>query len=401
MTERTRPGVEFIVLVALLNAMVAMSIDTMLPAIGTIAQELGARSINDQQLIILLFFAGITVGTLITGPISDSTGRKPAILVSLVLYAIGAATCLFAWNYPMLLTGRVIQGFGAAGPRIVSIAMVRDGQKGAEMARVMSFVMSVFMLVPIMAPTVGQVVLLFASWRWIFAGFLLMAFIAAAWLWVRQEETLPHNRRQDFSITTIMRAAVEVMKNRVTLGYTLATGSIFGSFITYLGTSPDIFTVQYAQGKLYALWFAGFASGIALSMIVNGKLVLRLGMWRISTWALRLSIAASVIFLGLALIYAGHPPILAMGACLFAIFFSSGMLFGNYNAMAMEPMGRIAGMAAAISGSLSQLWALVLGGVLGRFYNGTVTPLAIAFAGFAVMAWAFTKFAESGRRARG
>jgi DHA1 family bicyclomycin/chloramphenicol resistance-like MFS transporter len=185
-----KPGPEFIVLVALLNAMVAMSIDTMLPAIGTIAAELGARHANDQQLIITLFFAGMTIGTLVSGPLSDSTGRKPAILASLGLYVVGAAMCLAASSYTMLLTGRFVQGFGAAGPRIVSIAMVRDGQKGAEMARVMSFVMSVFMLVPIMAPSVGQLVLLAASWRFIFAGFVVMASIAAVWLALRQEETL-------------------------------------------------------------------------------------------------------------------------------------------------------------------------------------------------------------------
>ena len=394
MTLRTTPGREFIVLVALLNAMVAMSIDTMLPAIGLIATELGARHATDQQLIITLFFAGMTIGTLVWGPLSDSTGRKPAILVSLTLYAVGAAACLVAWNFPVLLLGRFVQGFGAAGPRIVSIAMVRDGQKGAEMARVMSFVMSVFMLVPIMAPLVGQLVLLIGSWRMIFGGFLVMAAIAAIWLARRQEETLPHEHRQQFSLASLLRAATEVVKNRVTLGYTLATGSVFGGFIAYLGTSPDIFAVQYAQGKLFALWFGFFAIGIAIAMIINGRLVLRFGMRKLSKWGLRVSMAVSALFLLLALVFGGHPPLLAMGACLFLIFFCSGMLFGNFNAIAMEPMGRIAGMAAAISGALSSLWALVLGGSAGQFYNGTVLPLAAGFAGFTVLAWVFTEWAE-------
>jgi MFS transporter, DHA1 family, multidrug resistance protein len=397
MSQDRRPAIEFIVLVALLNAMVAMSIDTMLPAIGLIASELGARHANDQQMIITLFFAGLTLGTLVTGPISDTTGRKPAILGSLALYAVGAVTCLAAWSFPMLLAGRFIQGFGAAGPRIVSIAMVRDGQQGAAMARVMSFVMSVFMLVPIMAPSVGQLVLLIGSWRVIFGGFLVMASIAAVWLALRQEETLTRDHRHEFSVANILQASRAVVTNRLTLGYTLATGSIFAGFIVYLGTSPDIFVVQYAQGKLFALWFGGFATGIALAMIVNGRLVMRFGMRTLSKWALRLLIAASVVFLLLALASAGHPPLWAMGICLFLIFFSSGMLFGNFNAMAMEPMGRIAGMAAAISGAISSLWSLVLGGIAGQFYVGAVTPLAAGFAGFGLLAWICTEAAERGR----
>jgi DHA1 family bicyclomycin/chloramphenicol resistance-like MFS transporter len=259
--------------------------------------------------------------------------------------------------------------------------------------------MSVFMLVPIMAPSVGQLVLLIGSWRMIFGGFLVMASIAAVWLALRQDETLPRDHRHEFSLSNIIQAGRAVFSNRLTLGYTLATGSIFASFITYLGTSPDIFVVQYAQGKLFALWFGGFATGIALAMILNGRLVMRYGMRMLSKWALRLSIAVSMVFLLLTLAAVGHPPLWAMGACLFVIFFCSGMLFGNFNAMAMEPMGRIAGMAAAISGALSSLWALLLGGLTGQFYAGTVTPLAAGFAGFAVLAWACSEFAERGPRA--
>ena len=189
-------SVEFIVLVALLNAMVAMSIDTMLPAIGAIAQELGAADPNSRQYIITTFFAGLTLGTLIYGPWSDSLGRKPTIIIGLTFYALGSLICLFSYNFPMILVGRFIQGFGASSPRIVSIAMVRDGQAGAAMARVMSFVMMVFMLVPMLAPSIGTLVLLFADWRMIFVGFLAVGVIAGLWLWFRQDETLPRDRRR-------------------------------------------------------------------------------------------------------------------------------------------------------------------------------------------------------------
>ena len=194
MTNEHTSQKEFIFLVALLTALVAMSIDTMLPAIGTIASEFGVSDPNQRQYIITSFFAGMTIGTLLCGPISDSTGRKPAIFAGLLIYLAGSVLCLFSTSFEMMLAGRALQGFGAASPRIVSMAMVRDGQGGAAMARIMSFVMSVFMLVPILAPSIGQLVLFVASWRMIFVGFIGMALIAALLLQVRQEETLPQGK---------------------------------------------------------------------------------------------------------------------------------------------------------------------------------------------------------------
>ncbi|MGH6906977.1 MAG: MFS transporter, partial [Aestuariivirga sp.] len=308
MTLSKRPTVEFIVLVALLSAMVAMSIDTMLPAIGQIATELGADDPNDRQLIITTFFGGMTIGTLIYGPISDSTGRKPAIFAGLLLYAAGSLLCLFATSFTIMLVGRAMQGFGAAGPRIVSIAMVRDGSSGAAMAKVMSFVMAVFMLVPILAPSIGQIVLLVAHWRAIFAGFLVMGIIAALWLATRQAETLSVERRRKLASRELMQAAKEFLRHPVAAGYTLAVGCIFGALICYLGTSQQIFAEQYGQGALFAVWFGVFAIAIAIAMIFNGKLVMRHGMRNLSKWALRASILLSAAFLAAALLLHGHPP---------------------------------------------------------------------------------------------
>lgn len=394
----SRPGtLEFIVLVALLNAMVAMSIDTMLPAIGTIAAELGATDPNSRQFIITSFFGGMTIGTLIYGPWSDSIGRKPAIYAGLALYAVGSLMCLFAASFDMMLIGRFVQGFGAASPRIVSIAMVRDGSAGAAMARVMSFVMTVFMLVPILAPSIGQLVLFVASWRFIFAGFLVMGLIAGLWLWLRQPETLPRERRSPLSPRALAAAAGEVFRHPVTMGYTLAVGCIFGSFICYLGTSQQIFAEQYDQGKLFAVWFGVFAVAIAMAMILNAKLVMRYGMRNLSKWALRASIVLSGLFLLSGLLTNGHPPLWALGAYLFANFFCSGILFGNYNAIALEPMGRIAGMAAAISGALSSLTAIMTGSFIGQLYDGTVIPLAAGFTVLGLAAFVLTEWAERRR----
>jgi MFS transporter, DHA1 family, multidrug resistance protein len=388
---------EFIVLVALLNAMVAMSIDTMLPAIGSIASELGAADPNSRQYIITVFFGGMTLGTLIYGPWSDALGRKPAIYIGLVFYAVGSLMCLFSVNFGMMLAGRFIQGFGAASPRIVSIAMLRDGSAGAAMARIMSFVMTVFMLVPILAPSIGQLVLFVASWRVIFAGFLVMAIIAAVWLWRRQPETLPRERRSRLSVSALSAAALEVVRHPVAMGYTLATGCVFGSFICYLGTSQQIFAEQYGQGDYFAVWFGVFAVAIAAAMIFNAKLVMRFGMRDLSKWALRGSIILSALFLFAALVMGGHPPLWMLGLYLFTNFFCCGILFGNYNAIALEPMGRIAGMAAAISGALSSLFAIVTGSFIGQLYDGTVIPLAGGFTVLGLVALALTEWAERRR----
>lgn len=398
MRDRPSVSVEFIFLVALLNAMVAMSIDTMLPAIGSIAEELGASDPNSRQYIITTFFAGLTLGTMIYGPWSDSMGRKPTIVVGLVFYAIGSLICLFAASFPMILVGRFVQGFGASAPRIVSIAMVRDGQGGAAMARVMSFVMMVFMLVPMLAPSIGQLVLFVASWRMIFAGFLAIGILAGVWLWFRQAETLPRDRRMPLSPGALLRAASEVLRSPVAMGYTLASGMIFGAFISYLGTSQQIFAEQYGQGAYFALWFALFAGGMALAMMVNAKLVMRYGMRKLSSLALKGFLALSGVFLVASLLLHGHPPLWALAAFLFVTFFFSGLLFGNFNALALEPMGRIAGMAAAISGSLASLTAILTGGYIGQLYDGTVIPLVAGFAGLGVIAFILAEWAERARR---
>jgi DHA1 family bicyclomycin/chloramphenicol resistance-like MFS transporter len=276
--------------------------------------------------------------------------------------------------------------------------MVRDGQAGAAMARVMSFVMMVFMLVPILAPSIGQLVLLVASWRMIFLGFLVIGVLAGLWLWFRQEETLPREKRAPLSVESLLMAAGEVLRHPVAMGYTFASGFIFGSFIIYLGTSQQLFAEQYGQGAYFALWFAFFAGGIAIAMMVNARLVMRFGMRRISALALRAFVILSIAFLGLSLMAQGHPPLWLLAGFLFVSFFFSGLLFGNFNAIAMEPMGRIAGMAAAISGALSSLIAILTGGWIGQMYDGTVIPLAGGFAGLGALALLLTIWAERRRR---
>lgn len=394
--QKARPA-EFIGLVAALTAMVAMTIDTMLPALGVMAKELGAAHDNDRQLIILIFFAGLAFGTLIFGPISDSTGRKPAIYAGLGFYLVGCLTCFFAASFPMLILGRFVQGFGAASPRVVSLAMVRDGSKGADMARIMSYVMSVFMLVPIIAPSIGQIILNFGHWRIIFLGFMVMALLAGAWLAFRQEETLAPENRHPFEAAALWESAVAVVRHPVAFGYTVAVGFVFAAFNVYLATCQQIFAEQYQQGGYFALWFGGFAVGLALAMIVNGRTVRTYGMRNLSKYALWAFIANWGVMLVAALVSEGQPPLWLVAVLNFISFFASGLIFGNYNAMAMEPMGRIAGMAAAVSGALSSLMAILLGGFAARQYDGTLTPVALAFVVFGALTWLASEWAERNR----
>ena len=398
-TGITRSGAEFIALIALSMSLVALSIDSMLPALGSIAADLGARAPNDRQLVLTVFFAGLTVGLLVYGPISDSIGRKPTMYIGVALYILGGLLCAFAPNFTVMIAGRILQGFGAGSPRIVAIAMVRDLHGGRNMARIMSFVMAIFILVPILAPSIGQAILFVAPWRAIFLVLVGIGTIFLCWFAVRQPETHPPEARVEFSAAVIFSAARQVLAHPITLGYMLATGLIFGAFISYLGTSQQIFQEQYGLGNLFPVFFGILAAGIGAASIVNARLVMRLGMRLLSKWALRASCSLSLGFLVIAWALGGHPPLLLFMAYMLVCFFCNGLLFSNYNALAMEPMGRIAGVAAAVTGAVATLVALVTGSLIGRAYDGTVIPLVAGFALLSLAALIVTEWAERKRTA--
>lgn len=398
-TGITRSGAEFIALIALSMSLVALSIDSMLPALGSIAADLGARAPNDRQLVLTVFFAGLTVGLLVYGPISDSIGRKPTMYIGVALYILGGLLCAFAPNFTVMICGRILQGFGAGSPRIVAIAMVRDLHGGRNMARIMSFVMAIFILVPILAPSIGQAILFVAPWRAIFLVLVGIGTIFLCWFAVRQPETHPPEARVEFSAAAIFSAGRQVLAHPITLGYMLATGLIFGAFISYLGTSQQIFQEQYGLGNLFPVFFGILAAGIGAASIVNARLVMRLGMRLLSKWALRASCSLSLGFLAIAWALGGHPPLSLFMAYMLVCFFCNGLLFSNYNALAMEPMGHIAGVAAAVTGAVATLVALVTGSLIGRAYDGTVIPLVAGFALLSLAALIVTEWAERKRTA--
>ena len=369
----------------------ALTIDAMLPAFGEMQRDLMVQQANDMQLIVAGLLVGLALGALVYGPLSDAIGRKKAMYIGFTLFILGCLLSLLATNFHTMLAGRVLQGIGAAGPRVVVVAMVRDRVQGSAMARVMSFIMSIFILVPIIAPALGQAILLFAGWRAIFATLMGLALITLIWFAVRQPETLPMERRLPLSLQKIAGAFVIVGKNRQAMVYTLVIGCIYGVLFGYLNLCQQIFQVQYGLGRMFPLYFALLALSVGMASLLNGSLVMRLGMHYLARTALLSITGISWVFLALSWFNAGHPPLVPLMLMLAGLFFCMGLLFGNLNAIAMEFLGHNAGTGAAVVGSLSTFLAVGLAYLIGHAYDGTVSSLATGFAGLTTASLALTR----------
>ena len=383
---------EFVPLVALLMSLSAMSTDAMLPALPEIGFDLGVAARNDVQYVITALFLGMGIGPLLFGPLSDCIGRKSSILIGLALFMAGCVISIAATEFWVMIAGRVLQGVGAASPRVVSMALVRDQYEGRLMARILSFVMAVFITVPMVAPAMGQGILLVADWRAIFVALFIVAGIAGLWLLIRQPETLPRQHRLPFSVTAVMRSAAMVVRTRQALAYTLAQGCAFAPFVAYLSTAQQIFQVTYGVGLLFPLYFAGLALSFGVTVLINGHLVMRYGMLRLSVIAGIIVAVSAAVTWGLTFAFDGVLPLWLFLASLLVIFGGVGLMFGNLNALAMQPLGNIAGVGAAIVTLISTLVAVPLGGLIGYLYDGTLFVLMGSFAlsgaaALAAIAW--------------
>jgi len=388
---------EFVALISLVMSLTALTIDVMLPSLPQIGSDLGVKSVNDRQLVVSVLFLGLAVGQLFFGPLSDKTGRKPAIYAGYAIFIAGALISVFALNFPIMLLGRLLQGIGISSPRAVSLALVRDRYAGREMARVMSFVMTVFILVPMLAPSLGQAVLLISGWRSIFLILILIALITFAWFALRMPETLVPEKRTPFKLRKIFQAIVEILKNRISLGYTITAGLISGVFLGYLNSTQQIFQEQYALGRLFPLYFGAISLALGLASLTNARIVVRLGMRFLVKWSLFFIFGLSLIGLSIALLTAGKPSLWMFIAYLMMTFFCIGILFGNLNSLAMEPLGHLAGVGSAVVGSLSTLISMILGTMIGRSYDGTVLPLVASIAIFGGLSILVMRWTESGQ----
>ncbi|MDP3340933.1 multidrug effflux MFS transporter [Frigidibacter sp.] len=387
---RRLPMPEFVAMLATLFAIIAFSIDAMLPALPQIAAELVPSDVNRAQLILTAFVLGMGVGTLFAGPISDATGRKIAITGGFALYIIGAVMAWRAQSIEMMLFARFLQGLGAAGPRIVSLALIRDLYQGREMARVTSFVMMIFILVPAFAPLVGSVVIdATGGWRGIFGAFILFGLIGVLWLNLRQPETLPPAKRRPLTVVSLAAAAREVLADREVRVYTVVMTLGFGQMFAVLSSSQQLFSETYGRGDSFPLWFAAMALLAGTGSILNARVVVRMGMRRIAILAYMIQTWISAVMLLLAL--TGVLPAWAEFPAFFlwvtSVFFMAGVTFGNLNALALQRMGHIAGMAASIVAAVSTILSMVIAAPLGLMFDGTAMPLIVGVLVCSAIAW--------------
>jgi DHA1 family bicyclomycin/chloramphenicol resistance-like MFS transporter len=386
---------EFVILMSMMMSLTALSIDAMLPALPQIGSDLNVQNPNSRQLVISTIFLGLALGQLFFGPLSDKTGRKPAIYAGFALYIAGAMISIIAISFPIMLLGRLLQGIGVSAPRAVTLALVRDRFEGRAMARVMSFIMTTFILVPMIAPSLGQTILLYFGWRAIFGTFILLAIIILGWFALRMPETLAPENRAPFSLQRIIMATRKILKIRTALGYTVSAGLVSGAFIGYLNSSQQIFQEQYALGELFPLFFAIIALSIGVASLLNTRLVIRFGMRLLVSRSLLIIFGLSLIAFVITLLAAGQPQLWIFMTYLMMAFFCVGILFGNQNSLAMEPLGHMAGIGAAVVGSLSTLISMPLGTIIGQSYNGTLLPLIFGMAVLAGLAILVVRWAES------
>ena len=384
---------EFIPLIALLTSLVALSIDAMLPALPIIGQDLGVQRPNGAQFVITALLLGLGVGQLFFGPLSDRIGRKPAIYLGLLIFMIGCLISQFAASFEIMIAGRILQGIGASGPRIVSMALIRDLYSGQQMARILSFIMAVFILVPAVAPLLGQGLLWLGGWRLIFTTFFVVAAITFAWFSLRQPETISTDQRQSLSPRAIGKTIRNILRIRSTFGYTLAIGMIFTPFVAYLSSAQQIFQEAYRTGSLFPLYFGALALAIGFGSLTNDRLLLRYGMHQIAISASVFALVISLIALMAFVTFDGLPPLWLFMTYLFALFVCMGAMFGNLNALAMEPLGQVAGIGAALVTSIANFISVLLGTVIGQMFDGTVNYQVGAFALFGLatlgaMRWA-------------
>tara|TARA_R100001369_G_scaffold14731_1_gene29434 strand:+ start:2631 stop:3848 length:1218 start_codon:yes stop_codon:yes gene_type:complete len=369
---------EFVALMASLMSVVALAIDALLPALDIIGLDIGTTNIVDNQLLVTMIFLGLGIGPLLFGPLSDSLGRKPVVYMGFVLFIIASFICVTSTSLEIMVLGRVLQGVGLSAPRTISIAIIRDLFRGDYMARIMSFVTVVFILVPVVAPTMGKFVLDYYSWEGIFYVQIVISLLVSFWFWKRQPETLSIENKKKFTPRVFVDGFKELIRHKRTIGFTVISGFVTGSFMVYLSSSQQIFEIQYNLKEEFPFIFAGLALSIGTAIFLNGTLVIKYGMEKLITASLLSFFIVSLVYI--ALFYNTSNPSITVLLTFFALqFFSIGFLFGNLRAMAMDPVGHIAGIASAITGFISTLMAVPISIFIGRFISGTALPLFIGF----------------------
>lgn len=382
---------EFIVLAALLTCLTALSIDIMLPVLPQLADNLGVTNDNDRQWVVTSYLIGLVVGQIFVGTLSDTYGRLPILFAGLALFITGAVIAASAGSFEWLLVARALQGMGGAAPRIVVIAVVRDLFSGRQMARTMSLVMTTFIMVPVFAPSLGQLLAMGAGWRAPMYALVVIGCLATLWAWFRLPETSPRHRARSSEQNIappvgFLEAVATVLRSRVSIGYVAANGFMFACLMSYILSSQQIFVDIYALGAWFPLAFGAIAIAMALAGFANSRIVVRLGMRHVSHRALLAFGTVAIVLVAVTAIYGGRPPFWFLWCALWLQFFFFGLIVSNFNALAIEPLGRVAGTASSVMGSYTTLVGAGLGTLVGQMFDMTLLPITIGFVVFAALA---------------
>lgn len=375
------PYWEFVILVSIMFGMIAFGTDTMLPAFPNIAKDLNLSNVNKAQLIISSFILGTGIGQLISGPISDTFGRKPIITIGLGIFIIACCIAYYAKSLELMLVARFIQGLGVSAPRTVTMALIRDLYSGRKMAQVMSLAMAIFVLVPALAPSLGQILFINFGWRSIYIAFIFFALLGLIWLNLRQPETLPISERKKLKANEYFDAFKLVITNASVVKYTLTLALGFGGLFGYLNSAQQIFVDTFSAGMKFPLYFAIISILAAPASFINASLVMKYGMRLLATIGFALQIIFAVIILVIlnTSTLADHLFLTVFVIWSTIAFFLKGLYFGNLNALAMEPMGKIAGMASAIIGASATMVGILIAIFIGLAFNGTATPVLLGY----------------------
>lgn len=380
MPQSQKSSFEFIALMASLMAMAALAIDAILPAMSSISSDMGVHDPKNSQQLITMMFLGLGFGQLIFGPLSDSFGRKPMVYFGFSIFIAASFICIFSTSFEMMVFGRVLQGIGLSAPRTISYSMIRDSFEGNDMARIMSFVTVVFIMVPTLAPATGMYFLEVFNWKAIFYFQLVFCILLAIWFSIRQNETLTSEKRIPFTRSLFVNGFVELFNYKSTIVYTIISGVIMGSFMLYLSASQQIFQGQYGLLSEFPKVFAGLAIAFGGANFLNGKLVMVFGMEKLIKVSLICYTFTSLIYL--ILFYKQPNPSIELFLFFLVLqFLSLGFLFGNLKSISLQPIGHIAGIGAALTGFISTLFAVPISAFIGSFVNHTAYPM---FAGFFV-----------------
>lgn len=399
-TDNRHPGLSrghFTALVSIIMALAALGIDMMLPALDEMREHFGLDPDSSQVAqVITAFLIGLAVAQYFYGPLADRFGRKPVLYGGLLLYGIGAIGAALAPTLELILVSRLVWGIGAAAPRVVSVSIVRDVYSGEEMAKAMSYILAIFIMVPVLAPSIGAGLLALFPWQSVFYFGVVVAVVVAVWARLLPETLDPANRRP-LDRAAIFGATREALTNRQTLGYTLARTMTFGAFSSYLASSERIFGDFYGRSEQFPFIFGGIAAVMGLAMVTNGTLVEKIGTKRIAHTYLILYVIGGFLFWGVAAAAGGNPsfPVLVVGLSM--IGFMHASLIPNFNTLAMWPMGHIAGTASAVTGTVSVAGGAIIGAVIDQLYTDTVLPLIIAFAVLGACALLIAFWTERGR----